>query len=315
MRDASAWSLFLFIFFMVLREGVETVLMLSAVSLNSSELMAWMGSVIGLLLAVGFAVAFVRGSMRIHLPRFFRITTAILLVIGAQLLLTGVHELMEAGVLPSSTREMALVGPIVANDVFFFIVILGLAGILILRERGQAAGAAPGGVPLSPAENRKQLAAARSYRRWTALASSGAFLFLVLIGADYVYAMSARSLSPAVELVAQAGWVSLPVNQVADGSLHRYHVVTPAGPVRFFAIRRPDGSIAVALDACQICGSQGYYQRGAQVYCRNCDAPINVASIGAFGGCNPIPLAVERRGDVIAIQLSRLAGEAPRFRR
>ncbi|MGH9393757.1 MAG: FTR1 family protein, partial [Terriglobales bacterium] len=60
--SASRWGLFFFIFFMVLREGVETVLMLSAVSLNSSELLAWMGSVIGLLLAAGFAVAFVRGS-------------------------------------------------------------------------------------------------------------------------------------------------------------------------------------------------------------------------------------------------------------
>lgn len=317
LRGASAWGLFLFIFFMVLREGVETVLMLSAVSLNSSELLAWMGSVIGLLLAVGFAVAFVRGSMRIHLPKFFRITTAILLVIGAQLLLTGVHELMESGVLPSSTREMALVGPIVANDVFFFIVILGLAGILLLRERGQGAAANPAGgsSELSPAQRRQQLAAARAHRRWTALASSGAFLFLVLISADYVYAMTARALTPAVEVVAENGWVTLPASQVADGSLHRYQAVTPAGPVRFFAIRRPDGSIAVALDACQICGSQGYYQRGAQVFCRNCDAPINVASVGTWGGCNPIPLAVERRGDVIAIALTQLTAAAPRFQR
>ncbi len=319
LRGASAWGLFLFIFFMVLREGVETVLMLSAVSFNSSELLAWMGSVLGLLLAVAFAVAFVRGSMRIHLPRFFRITTIILLVIGAQLLLTGAHELMEAGVLPSSTREMAIVGPIVANDVFFFVVILGLAGLLILRERGQMqqtvpAAASGGGEPvLSAAERRKQFSAARSNRRWMTLAYSGAFLILLLIGADYVYARSARELTPAVTLVPQAGWVSLPVAQVADGTLHRYRAVTPAGPVRFFAIRRPDGTIAVALDACQICGSQGYYQHGGQLFCRNCDAPINIASVGTFGGCNPIPLQAVQRGGIIAISLALLAQAAPRF--
>src|SRR6185312_7351585 len=243
------------------------------------------GSVIGLLLAIAFAVAFVRGSMRIHLPRFFKITTAILIVIGAQLLLTGGHELMEAGVLPSSTREMALIGPIVSNDVFFFIIILGLAGILLLRERrpkaasasaaassSEAAGAAP-----SAAERRKTAADARSDRRWSTLGYSAAFLFLILISADYVYALSARSLSPAETVTATAGWVSLPTSQVADGNLHRYEAITPNGPVRFFAIRRPDGSIAVALDACQICGSQGYYQHGNQLFCRNCDAPINVA--------------------------------------
>src|SRR6266852_29409 len=40
-----AWiGLFLFVFLMVLREGVETVLILSAVSLNSTELMSFLGT-------------------------------------------------------------------------------------------------------------------------------------------------------------------------------------------------------------------------------------------------------------------------------
>ena len=43
-----AWiGLFLFVFLMVLREGVETVLILSAVTLNSSELMSFIGTVLG----------------------------------------------------------------------------------------------------------------------------------------------------------------------------------------------------------------------------------------------------------------------------
>ncbi|HWG37320.1 MAG TPA: Fe-S-containing protein [Terriglobales bacterium] len=313
LRSASRWSLFLFIFFMVLREGVETVLMLSAVSLDTSELLAWIGSVMGLLLAVAFAVAFVRGSMRIHLPRFFRITTAILVVIGAQLLITGVHELMEAGVLPSSTREMALVGPIVANDVFFFVVILGLAGLLLLRERGKATPTASAEGKPSAAERRLAKAASQSDRRWSAVGYTGAFVFLVLISAQYVYARSARALTPAEPVTAVDGWVSLPLAKVADGTLHRYQAMTPSGGVRFFAIRRPDGSIAVALDACQICGAKGYYQHGSQLFCRNCDAPINVASIGTIGGCNPIPLAVVQRGSVLAIALSALTQQAPRF--
>ncbi len=319
LKQTSAWGLFFFIFFMVLREGVETVLMLSAVSLDSSELLAWLGGVLGLVLAVAFAVAFVRGSLRIHLPRFFRITTAILLVIGAQLLLTGVHELMEAGVIPSSQAEMAIVGPIVSNDVFFFVVILGLAGILLLRERramAAAAGAdaAPAAAGASAADRRKALAAARSERRWSALAYTGAFTFLILISAQYVYALSARALTPAVPVQAVAGWVVLPKAQVDDGQLHRFSAQTPAGPVRFFAIRRPDGSIAVALDACQICGAKGYFQQGSQLFCRNCDAPINIASLGAHGGCNPIPLQVQQRGASIAISMALLAQAAPRFR-
>src|SRR5438309_4077777 len=50
-----AWfGLFLFVFLMVLREGVETVLILSAVSLNSTELMSFLGTLAGVVVAVFF---------------------------------------------------------------------------------------------------------------------------------------------------------------------------------------------------------------------------------------------------------------------
>src|SRR5277367_1856223 len=42
--ESSSFGLFLFVFLMVLREGVETVLILSAVSLNSSELYSFLGT-------------------------------------------------------------------------------------------------------------------------------------------------------------------------------------------------------------------------------------------------------------------------------
>src|SRR6185437_1145930 len=64
-----SFGLFLFVFLMVLREGVETVLILSAVSLNSTELMSFIGTLIGVLLAIVFGVMFVKGSVRINLQR------------------------------------------------------------------------------------------------------------------------------------------------------------------------------------------------------------------------------------------------------
>lgn len=318
-RNTSALGIFLFVFFMVLREGVETVLMLTAVSLNSTELMAWLGSVLGLALAILFAVAFVKGSIRINLGRFFRLTTIILFVIAGQLLLTGVHELSESGVLPSSRMEMAMVGPIVRNDVFFFIIVLGLATLLLIRERQKSLAAAAAVQQSTEAERsaaarRKAASTARAERRWNVLAWSAALIFMVLISADYMYARNARALSPAVQVEAANGMVELPVSQIADGMLHRYEVATPDGGVRFFAIRRPDGSIAVNLDACQICGPLGYYQRGSMLYCRNCDAPINVSSLGAIGGCNPIPLRYQQVGNNVRILISTLAADAPIFR-
>jgi len=44
------------------------------------------------------------------------------------------------------------------------------------------------------------------------------------------------------------------------------------------------------LDACQICGTQGYYQKGPEVICKNCGSDIVISTIGTPGGCNPVPL-------------------------
>ena len=60
---------------MVLREGVETVLILGAVSLNSTELLSFLGTLSGVIVAILFGVMFVKGSVRINLQKFFRVTT------------------------------------------------------------------------------------------------------------------------------------------------------------------------------------------------------------------------------------------------
>src|SRR5512133_1879696 len=111
--SSSRLGLFLFVFLMVLREGVETVLILSAVSLNSSELLSFLGPLLGVALAVVFGVTFVKGSVRVNLQKFFKVTTVILFFVAFQLLISGLHELSENGVLPSSKQEMAMIGPIV----------------------------------------------------------------------------------------------------------------------------------------------------------------------------------------------------------
>src|SRR6202035_4174952 len=130
-----AWiGLFFFVFLLVLREGVETVLILSAVSLNSTELLSFTGTLLGIAVAVVFGVLFIRGSVKINLQRFFRVTTVILYFVAFQLIVSGLHELSENGVLPSSTAEMRLIGPIVRNDLFFFVTMLALAGLMMLLE-------------------------------------------------------------------------------------------------------------------------------------------------------------------------------------
>src|SRR5579864_6015158 len=169
-------GLFVFVFLMVLREGVETVLILAGVRFNTSELLSFMGTVIGVLLAIVFGVMFVKGSVRINLQRFFRVTTVILVFVAAQLLVSGLHELSENGVLPSSRQEMAIIGPIVRNDLFFFVTIIALAALMVLFEVKRRE---PVSVSASPAERRKALWSARREQLWMASLYASSFLFIV----------------------------------------------------------------------------------------------------------------------------------------
>jgi FTR1 family protein len=295
-----AWlGLFVFVFLMVLREGAETVLILSAVSLNSGELGSFLGTLMGIAVAILFGVMFVKGSVRVNLQKFFKITTAILFFVAAQLVISGLHELSENGVLPSSKTEMAIVGPIVRNDVFFFVTILALAALMVLFEYKRRE---PDAVAASPAERRKATWSARRERLWMASVYASAFVFIFLVTAEFIYAKSVSALSPATEVVFQNGQVAIPLNQVRDGDLHRYQANEQGTTVRFWLYQKPDGNIASVLDACEICGAVGFYKKGNSVICKNCAAPINPQSVGMPGGCNPIPLKAMTTADAVIIQ-------------
>ncbi len=131
---AGGWAIGAFVFLMVVREGAELVLILRAVELSSAGVQVWIGTAIGIAIAVAVGLFFFQGTLRIPLQRFFRATSVILMVVAFQLALTGVHELSEAMWIPSSKFEMATIGPIVRNEVFFFVLILGAAALVFLRE-------------------------------------------------------------------------------------------------------------------------------------------------------------------------------------
>jgi high-affinity iron transporter len=297
-------GLFMFVFLMVLREGVETVLILGAVSLNSTQLLSFLGTLSGVIVAIVFGVMFVKGSVRINLQKFFRVTTAILFFVAAQLIISGLHELSENGVLPSSREEMALIGPIVRNDLFFFITIVALAALMVLFEAKRRQ---PTVLPESPAERRKALWSARRERLWMVSVYASSFLFILMVTAEFIYAKSVSALSPATAVTFQDGQVSIPLTQVADGDLHRFAARENGTEVRFWLYRKPDGKVATVFDACQICGPVGFYKGPNGVVCKNCAAPINGQSVGMTGGCNPIPLHAEQTADAIVIRETDIA--------
>jgi FTR1 family protein len=307
-----AWfGLFVFIFLMVLREGAETVLILAGVSLNSTELMSFLGTLLGLVAAIAFGVMFVKGSVRINLQKFFKVTTAIMFLVAAQLIVSGLHELSESGFLPSSKREMAIIGPIVSNDWFFFVTIFALAALMVLFEaKRRAPQIAP---DASPAQRRKAAWTARRERLWMGSVYTFSFLFIAMVTAEFVYAKSTSGISPATEVTFAKGKVSISLAQISDGDLHRFQSKEGGTEVRFWLYKKPDGKIATVFDACQICGSVGFYKSGNGVICKNCAAPINPQSVGTEGGCNPIPLKATQTADAIIIEEADVAAGSKSF--
>lgn len=301
-------GVFLFIFLMVLREGVETVLILSAVSLTTTELLSFIGTLLGVFLSILFGVMFVRGSVRINLGKFFKVTTVILIFVALQLLISGLHELSETGVIPSSRRQMAIIGPIVRNDIFFFVTMLALTALMVLFEsKRRAPGVLPGE---SAADTRKRAWSARKERFWTTSVYVSSFVFIMLVTAQFIYAKSATSLSEAIPVTFSAGKVSVNVDGMQPGDLRRYSATLNGKPVRFLIYKKPNGKLVTVMDACEICGGIGYYNGSQGLTCKNCNAPVNGQTVGEGGGCNPIPLASKIDGTTVTLSESDVAQSA-----
>ena len=299
-----------FVFLMVVREGAEMVLILRAVELSSEGAAVWVGTGIGLTMAVAVGVFFFQGTLRIPLDRFFRATTVMLVVVAVQLAVTGVHELSEAMWLPSSKREMALIGPIVRNDFFFFAVILGTAALLLLREWLELPDEVVNQPAASEAEHRRQAWAQRKHRRWMFAAGLGFVLVILTLAADFVYARVAATAPESQVLVATENVVRVPIADVNDGNLHLFRVGVNGTELHFMVIRKPDGDWGTALDACSICGWSGYRQSGTNVICRNCAATVYVPTIGQTGGCNPVSVPSRVEGQQLVMDLSAVADVA-----
>ncbi|MGP8155542.1 MAG: Fe-S-containing protein [Candidatus Acidiferrales bacterium] len=309
---AAGWAIGAFVFLMVVREGAELVLILRAVELSSAGMQVWIGTALGIAIAVAVGLFFFQGTLRIPLHHFFSATSLILTVVAFQLALTGVHELSEAMWIWSSKREMATVGPIVRNEVFFFVVILGTAALAVLREWWSARRpAADAG--MNPAERRMREWEFRRQRRWS-LGAAGLCLLVVLsLTADFVYARTQAAPAPAKMLVAQNNQVRIPLSELNDTYLHFYSADVNNTVIRFFVIHKSNGDYITALDACQICGWAGYRQEGQNVICRNCGAAIYIPSIGEKGGCNPVAFPSHVEGGGVIVDLSALSSAASKI--
>ncbi len=123
-------------------------------------------------------------------------------------------------------------------------------------------------------------------------------------------------LSPSEECEVRDGGVYVSLEQVADGHLHRFTYVTDNGVgVRFIVIKKPNSSsYGIGLDACDVCGETGYFERNGQVVCKLCDVVMNINTIGFKGGCNPIPVSYSVENGYIVLSTAELTEHEAEFK-
>jgi high-affinity iron transporter len=312
--SAAGWGIGLFVFLMVLREGAELALILRAVEISTEGLQTWIGTVAGIAAAVAVGLFFFKGTLKVPLHRFFAVTSSILILVAIQLGVTGLHELSEARWIPSSKAEMAILGPIVRNELFFFIFVFGAVVVMIFREWQNAPHAKPPAAPLNDAERRLTEAKNRRQRLWMMAAAVASLGVILALTADFIYAQVNAAPPQARPVQAIGDKVRIPVAEVQDGNLHLFTLTTNGQSIRFMVIKKPNG-YGTALDACLICGAEGYRQEGQNVICRHCASAIYIPTIGQKGGCNPIGFPSQIDGDDIVFDVSsvtKAAEEIPR---
>jgi len=295
-----------FVFLMVLREGAELALILRAVELSSEGAGVWMGTLLGLAGAVAVGLFFFQGTLKIPLGSFFAVTSWILVIVALQLAVTGVHELSEAGWLPASQQEMAIIGPVVRNDVFFFAAILGVAALLVLREWLALPRAAAETNAGSEAERRRLASERQRQGRWLIAAGATFVTVMLILTADFLYARAAAAPPEAQTLAAEGDMLRVPMAGRGDGNLHFFRAEVDGKLISFMIIRQADGHWVAAIEACMICGPHGYRQEGSYAICRNCAAAIHISTLGQVGGCNPIAVPSRLEGGELVLQLSDL---------
>src|SRR5215211_4880828 len=97
-RVAAVLGVFLFTFLMIVREGMETALLLMQV--KDPNLIT--GALLGLAAAIAFALGWARFGHLINVRRFFQVTGIFLLLFMIQVGIYSFHEFAEAGLLPNS---------------------------------------------------------------------------------------------------------------------------------------------------------------------------------------------------------------------
>lgn len=329
---SGGWGLALFTFFTVLREGIETVLFLGAAALaggvqtTAGRVLSLAGGVLGVGLAVLFAVLLSRGVTKIDLRRFFGVTSVILGFLTVRLLAGSAHEFAEVGYIPMSPAVMKVIGYLVRDSASQIItmILAALPVFLVLSSGESEAVSNPAEAKAGTAADRRlSLARSRGERHRRLAALAGVLAVVLALGVDLAASAGRKVLDPDPVPVAAVsrggaaggGEVRLPISLFEPGQLHKFTLPQGGSTLTLIGLKRDDGTVGTALDACLLCGPAGYFSEGDNLVCKNCNAPIPAGTVGTGGGCNPIPLPSSVEGEELVIRTAELEKQAGRLAR
>ena len=258
-------SMLTFTFLMIVREGIETAIFLQAVAFSTGSWSSVLGTMIGLSFATMFAVLFIRGSVKIDIGRFLKVTAITLLIFTFQLIVNAFHEFYEYGVLPANPKMMGVLGPIVQNNVLFVIAIISIPALMLVILGRKA----------------KQASTTRGQRRWQLSAGFASLVVVLFLGVGNIFSSNYEmDLSSEQVNILQSGIIQIPIAKVSNSNLHRYSIDDNGLEIRFFVLRTSLGKFATAFDACYACYSYGrYYLKNGGLICSQCDAPSPLSKL------------------------------------
>ncbi|MDR1250330.1 MAG: Fe-S-containing protein [Treponema sp.] len=244
------------------------------------------------------------------LPLFLAAALAVNMV---SQLATIVQFLLARRVIPMARWLFRIIVPMVNNTIVFMYVVMGIAFLPPLVLFLKSYTSRPDWK--NPAERRKIKSGLRSNRRWCCAVAALFCLSVFSLTVVKSYNERGVELSPAEPMTISGAEILIPIERVEDGHLHRFNYTAAENiEMRFIVIKKNAVAYGVGLDACDICGPTGYYERKGEVICRLCDVVMNISTIGFKGGCNPVPLAYTLRSGNMVVNIADLEAERNRFK-
>lgn len=283
--------------------------------LNTNFLYSIIGMLFGLALSFVFGLAVYKGAIKLERGKVLAFTVIIVLLNMVHQLTDSFSIMLARRIIKSNHIIFVIVKYSSNYAIIFDILMIAVCLIIPFILFGKSRNV---NEPYdNPAQHRKIKAKWRNIKRWSKTVLVCVVMSVLTITAIAKYADQEIELSPIEDTEITNDSVIVPFDKVKDGHLHRFGYKTENGKtVRFIVIKKPNSNAyGIGLDACDICGETGYYEKDGQVVCNLCNVVMNINTIGFKGGCNPIVIDYKISDGKIIVPIAELVKHEDIFKK